>query len=238
MKSIFISQSNYLPWIGYFDAINVVDEFHVYDVVQFTRRDWRNRNTIKTSSGLQWLTIPVQQKSFYQPICETITASNAWQRKHMQALRINYGKAPYFHWVMEHLQSCYESQEENLTKINRQFLTAICQMLQINTAFTEVSNAVLSITDRTDRLLHLCHEASASRYVTGPAAKAYIKEEAFAAAGIELCYLRYDGYTPYQQSHPPFTWQVSIVDLLMHTGPAARDYLLSNHSPSTLLTCL
>lgn len=62
MKSIAISQSNYIPWKGYFDMTAYVDEFVLYDDVQYTRRDRRNRNKIKTPVGLSWLTVPVQVK--------------------------------------------------------------------------------------------------------------------------------------------------------------------------------
>ena len=72
MKKVAILQSNYIPWKGYFDLINIVDEFIVYDDMQYTRRDWRNRNKIKTPQGLQWLTIPVEIKGkFFQKINET-----------------------------------------------------------------------------------------------------------------------------------------------------------------------
>jgi hypothetical protein len=69
MKKIAIVQSNYIPWIGYFDLINSVDEFVLFDDVQFTKRDWRNRNNIKTPNGTFKLTIPVLTKgNFYQSI--------------------------------------------------------------------------------------------------------------------------------------------------------------------------
>lgn len=71
MKKIAILQSNYIPWKGYFDLINMVDEFILYDDVQYTKNDWRNRNKIKTSQGLQWLTIPVYHKNLEQKINET-----------------------------------------------------------------------------------------------------------------------------------------------------------------------
>ena len=63
VKKVAITQSNYIPWKGYFDLINMVDEFVLYDDVQFTKNDWRNRNIIKTNQGLRWLTIPVKQES-------------------------------------------------------------------------------------------------------------------------------------------------------------------------------
>ena len=72
-KKVAISQSNYIPWKGYFDMINSVDEFIFYDEMQYTRRDWRNRNKIKTTSGLIWLTVPVDTKGkFHQKINNSI----------------------------------------------------------------------------------------------------------------------------------------------------------------------
>lgn len=73
MKKVAIVQSNYIPWRGYFDLIAFVDEFIIYDDMQYTKRDWRNRNRIKTSQGLQWITVPVQVKGrFHQKIRETL----------------------------------------------------------------------------------------------------------------------------------------------------------------------
>ncbi|MCC7534232.1 MAG: WbqC family protein, partial [Bacteroidia bacterium] len=65
MKKAIITQSNYIPWKGYFDSIGQVDVFVVYDDMQYTKRDWRNRNLIKTPQGLKWLTIPVEVKGKY-----------------------------------------------------------------------------------------------------------------------------------------------------------------------------
>ena len=64
-KKIAILQSNYIPWKGYFDIINSVDEFIFYDEMQYTKNDWRNRNKIKTQNGLLWLSIPIETKSQY-----------------------------------------------------------------------------------------------------------------------------------------------------------------------------
>mgnify|MGYP000539341168 CR=1 FL=1 len=73
-KRVAILQSNYIPWKGYFDLIAAVDEFILYDDMQFTRRDWRNRNKIKTPNGLQWLTVPVKKKGrYYQAITASVS---------------------------------------------------------------------------------------------------------------------------------------------------------------------
>ncbi|MFW5835685.1 MAG: WbqC family protein, partial [bacterium] len=96
-KKIAILQSNYIPWKGYFDIINYVDEFIVYDDAQYTRRDWRNRNLIKTPRGLKWLTIPVEVKGKYtQTIYETKIADKNWAEKHWKSIRHNYNEADCF----------------------------------------------------------------------------------------------------------------------------------------------
>src|SRR5208283_1807000 len=95
-KSLAAIQSNYIPWKGYFDIINRVDEFMLYDDAQYTRRDWRNRNKIKTPRGLRWLTIPVRVKGkFHQKICETEISDPGWAAGHWQTLRQNYARAKH-----------------------------------------------------------------------------------------------------------------------------------------------
>jgi hypothetical protein len=79
---------------------------------------------------------------------------------------------------------------------------------------------------RSERLLSLCLQAGATRYLSGPAARAYLDEDLFARHGIEVAWLDYTGYPEYEQLHPPFDHHVSVVDLLVHTGGAAPDFLL------------
>ena len=129
MKSIAISQSNYIPWKGYFDQIAMVDEFVIYDSVQYTRRDWRNRNRIKTPSGPQWLTIPVSVKGKYdQSIFETTIQSNEWASNHLKAIELNYSKSPYFRDIYPVLEDAYRqcssnSLSENKNTEGKQWLT-------------------------------------------------------------------------------------------------------------------
>lgn len=96
-KKIAILQSNYIPWKGYFDLINLVDEFILYDDMQYTRRDWRNRNRIKTANGERWLTIPVEVKGkYFQKIKDTVVSDAAWNRKHWDSIVHSYSRAGYF----------------------------------------------------------------------------------------------------------------------------------------------
>ena len=100
-KSIAIIQSNYIPWKGYFDMIGLVDEFIIYDEVQYTKNDWRNRNKIKTKIGIQWLTIPVYQKSLDQRISETVISDKKWATKHWNTLITNIRKHHFLNWFRQ-----------------------------------------------------------------------------------------------------------------------------------------
>src|SRR5437764_13156395 len=92
-KTVAILQSNYVPWKGYFDLVRAVDELILYDEVQYTRRDWRNRNRFKSPGGVRWLTVPVQVKGRYlQRIDETEIGDDGWAAKHWATLRAWYGR--------------------------------------------------------------------------------------------------------------------------------------------------
>jgi hypothetical protein len=135
MKRIAIIQSNYIPWKGYFDLIAGVDELIIYDDVQYTRRDWRNRNTIKTVQGLQWLTVPVKSKGNYlQKISEVIIDGKSWKESHWKSLSHNYKRAPYFKEVSVWLEPLYlDISHVYLSKLNRNFIDKICLYLEITT---------------------------------------------------------------------------------------------------------
>jgi hypothetical protein len=228
MTTIAIVQSNYIPWKGYFDLINLVDEFVLYDDVQYTIRDWRNRNKIKTPNGLMWLTIPIQVKGgYYQKIRETVISDPRWSRRHWKSIVQNYSKAKYFPTFRELFEELYlHSNERFLSQINYRFLTAICEILGINTKLSWSMDYKL-IEGKTERLIDLCKQAGATEYISGPSAKGYIDEELFGQEGITLKYMDYSGYPEYNQLFPPFEHRVSIIDLILNIGPDARKFMKS-----------
>ena len=106
---VAVLQSNYIPWKGYFDIIAGVDEFILYDDMQYTRRDWRNRNKIMTPKGPIWLTIPVEVRGkFYQKISETKVADHKWIDRHWKSIQMNYSRARYFNAYKDRIKEIYE----------------------------------------------------------------------------------------------------------------------------------
>ncbi len=225
-KRVAIVQSSYVPWKGYFDLIRSVDAFILLDDVQFTKRDWRSRNRIKTHHGLAWLSIPVNVKGKYtQLIRETTTADEGWGPRHWQQIRASYAKAPYFGLYAPALEALYAAPpSDRLSDVNHAFLTTICGMLDIPTPIAWSSDYAAS-GERTARLVDLCRAAGGDEYLSGPSARAYIDETAFAAAGIRVRYADYAGYPEYPQLHGAFEHHVSVLDLLFSTGTRASEYM-------------
>jgi hypothetical protein len=225
-KRVAIVQSNYIPWKGYFDVIHSVDEFILYDDMQYTRRDWRNRNRIKTKDGLLWLTIPVEVKGRYlQKIKETAISDTGWNRHHWEVLATTYARTPGFRRYGEYFEALYASATDQfLSAINYRFLTAICRLLEIPTRISWSMDYTLP-DGKTERLVDLCRQAGASTYLSGPAARDYLDESLFERAGIGVEYMDYSGYPEYVQRFGPFEHGVSILDLIFHTGPDARRYM-------------
>lgn len=226
---ILITQSNYIPWKGFFDGINAVDQVILFDDVQFTKRDWRNRNVIKTPEGLKWLTIPVQVKGkFSQKIRDTHVASNEWTKNHWLTIRHAYRKAEFFDDYEKFFEDLYLGCSDlSLSGINHRFLTAICNLLGIKTRFSWSWDYNV-IEGQTERIVSLCQQAKANHYFSGPSAQAYLEVEKFKSAGIDITFFDYTGYKEYPQLYPPFVHEVSIVDTIFSLGPNASEYVFKN----------
>ena len=226
-KRIAIVQSSYIPWKGYFDLIRASDEFILLDDVQFTKRDWRSRNRIKTQHGPAWLTIPVRNKGLYrQLITDTYVSEPRWGASHWAALCANYARTPFFQAYADVIASLYQPRpgDERLSDVNYRFITALCGLLGITTPI-RWSTDYDAPAGRNERLVELCEKAGATDYLSGPTARGYLDEAMFTARGLRVEFADYNGYREYPQPWPPFDHQVSVLDLLFCTGPEAIDYM-------------
>lgn len=227
-KKIAILQSNYIPWKGYFDLINMVDEFILYDDMQYTKRDWRNRNKIKTPQGLKWLSIPVEVKGkFHQKISETKISDPDWAEKHWSIIKQNYSKSTFFKEYQEIFENIYlNNNEEYLSRINYNLILAVCKILGITTKI-RWSNEFNLIDGKTEKLLGICKDCEGKTYISGPAAKGYFDEELAKTDDIKVEWIDYSNYTEYRQLHLPFEHGVSILDLIFNEGENAKNFMKS-----------
>jgi len=224
---VSIIQSNYIPWRGYFDLIKQTDTFVIYDDVQFTKNDWRNRNKIKIKDKSKpiWLSVPVFY-NFPQLILETkIDYSKNWQKKHLTTFKQSYSKALYFKESYDLYKDVINQDVQYISELNIRLIKVIMEYLEIETKL--ISSSELNVSgQKTERLVSILKKLGATTYVSGPTAKNYLDEQLFIDVGIGLEYKTYD-YSPYPQLWGEFNGYVSILDLIANTGKEAKNYIKS-----------
>jgi hypothetical protein len=228
---VTISQPRYLPWLGYFHRIGVSDVFVYLDTVQYTPRDWENRNKIKTDRGWTWLTVPV--KARYLALIPEVTIDNdqPWQHKHWQSLRTFYSKAPYFRDYAERLEHLYLHQTwHHLTDFNLALTTALCDAFGMaKSRFIKASDLGVS-GHATDLLVQICRALGATIYLSGCQGRNYLDEAAFAAHGIGVHYQDY-AHPTYPQLYESFLPGMAAPDLLFNCGRDSARILLAGQAP-------
>ncbi len=227
-----VLQSNYIPWKGYFDLMAMSDMFIVYDSVQYTKNDWRNRNLIPSASGAVWLTIPVATAGLAdQCINQAAISDSRWARKHWATVSQTFAKRPHFGEYRDEWNECYQRSAELtlLHEVNVQFLGMLARQLAITTPIVDDREFETAPDTPTGKLVQLCEFAGADRYVTGPAGLDYLELERFHRRGIEVDVVEYGHYPTYPQNAAEFDHGVSVLDLLSSVGADARDHLLGRY---------
>jgi len=217
-------QSNFLPWRGYFDFIREVDLFIIHDDIQYTKGDWRNRNKIMTPRGAEWITVPVHYRQSSQLIEETaIDYSKPWARGMLNRIRDSYRKAPCFEPYYSEMSDLLVEPADSISDLNLRLIHWVCSHLEIKTPIT-FSREYNPQGAKTERLIGILKQVSATTYLSGPSAQAYLEPELFEQAGIGLEYKVYD-YREYEQLYPPFEPAVSVIALMFMVGKDAKTYL-------------
>lgn len=240
-KTVVVTQSNYIPWRGFFDLVRRADELILLDSVQYTRRDWRNRNAIVTKSGLNWLTIPVSVKGkFDQSIKAVKIVDPAWAERHIRAIDYNYRRAGSFEevapWLFAGLRRA--AGLTKLSDVNRYLVESVCAVLSIGTTVTSCVDVLpqseLQSLGSSERIARLCEAVGGTQYLSGPAAHSYLDVSCFSRRKIAVRWMSYDGYTQYSQCWPGFSPNVSIIDTLLNQGFDASKRLIR---PAGTLLC-
>lgn len=213
-----ILQPSYLPWLGFFDQMHRADTFVYLDDVQFTRRDWRNRNKIRTPNGWSWLTVPVLQKSRFKQLLKDTRIDNSvpWRRKHQEAILSHYAKAPYFDLYFPALESVYNKPWDFLLDLCYETLQILQEALGIQVSILKASEIGVE-SAKGEKILALCQTLGASHYLTGDASAEYLSPEAFDEQGIVLEMQNYR-HPSYHQRYPDFIPYLSVIDLLFNEG--------------------
>jgi hypothetical protein len=213
-------QPQYLPWLGYFDKMDRADVFVLLDVVQYKKNEWQNRNRIRTADGWQWLTVPVRQR-FPTAIRDVrIDESSAWRRKHAEALRTHYGRAPHRAAVLPALEALLREPFAGLADLNARAVGLLAGLLGVRTPVLAASTLGPLPDGADDRLIGLCRRLGCSTYLAGAGGAAYMDLGAYRRAGIEVAFQAFR-HPVYPQTYPGFEPNLSAVDLLFSAGPGA-----------------
>lgn len=224
MNKVVITQSNYIPWKGYFSNLRGATHYVFYDEVQYTKRDWRNRNMLITPNGPKWLTIPVEVKGkYHQKISDTKISDSNWGIKHWNFIESNYSKAPFFNKYKDYFQPLYETKSKFISEINLEFIRKILILLDIDVKIINSADFELK-GDKTEKLFNICKELNAIEYHSAPAARNYMNVELFESNNIEVKWYNYSDFPEYKQLWDDFSHTVSILDMFFNLGNKTKEY--------------
>lgn len=228
---VAVHQPQYLPWIGYFDKMRRADVFCYLNDVQYKKNEWQNRNRIKTAQDWQWLTVPVQYR-FPEKINEVrINNTTQWSKKHLQALKTNYSRAPYFKAYISIFEDTFSRDWELISELNIHLIERLKDALQMQEKKTVISSELTLREDPTDRLIDICKVLGADTYLAGQGGADYMDMARFEKNGLKLI-LQEFAHPVYSQLFGDFQSHLSIVDLLFNCGPESMDMIRSANDSS------
>ncbi len=212
---VTIHQPDFLPWLGFFDRWQKSDLFIVLDDVQYLRRGWQNRDKIKTSQGVLWLTVPVKKKGFYHQEIRYvfIDKQEDWKNKHFNIIKNAYHKAPNFNFIFNELKDIYCDSSEKLIDLNINLLKFCANLLKIKTPLVYSSSYNIT-SKKNSRLVDLIKAVDCDTYLTGLGSKNYLQTELFKKEGIDVLWQEYH-HPQYCQLYGNFVPGLSILDYLM-----------------------
>ncbi|MGD8509924.1 MAG: WbqC family protein [Syntrophobacterales bacterium] len=218
MTVVAIHQPQFLPWLGYIDKLDRSDVFCLLDTVQYKKNEFQNRNKIKTAQGWQWLTVPVTYR-FPQRIEEVgVNQTVDWQRKHLQALKTNYSKAPFFETYYASFEEFYQQSYDFLVQVNVACIQLIVELLGLERKLVLASSLPVETEDSTLRLVEICKNFGGDYYLSGRDGAKYMDVDMFQNHKIEVLFQDFK-HPQYPQCYGPFEPNMSVVDLLFNCGP-------------------
>lgn len=228
-------QPVYLPWLGLFHKIAVADLFCYFDIVQYQKKDFNNRNKIKTSADAMWLSVPVESKDHLSKNVSTIKiVQDGWVKKHLRAVELNYRKAPYFDQYFDPFADVMrESSNDDLGTLNLALLRFFMEHLGIDTPIVKASDHAFTGT-KSDLVQNMCEKLGAQTYVFGAQGRDYANRDSFQKSGINLYFQQYV-HPEYAQINGPFKPYMSVIDLLLNVGPGSLGVIMGGNISASAL---
>jgi len=222
-------QSVYLPWLGLFHKIALADCYVFLDSVQYLKKDWNNRNKIKTSQGWSYLTVPVYSKNKFSQILSDVKINNNinWSNKHWKSIKLLYKKTPYFDKYAPFFEELYSKKWDFLNDLNREIMIFILKELGITTKWIEGSTLNLKGT-KTDLVIDICKKLNADIYIFGALGRNYAEKDKFDRENIKIIFQDYN-HPIYQQRFKDFEPYMSVIDLMFNHGKEAYNIIMEGN---------
>ncbi len=233
MKKTAIMQPYFLPYIGYWQLINSVDEFVVYDNIEYTKKGWFNRNRILEVNHDRLFTIPIKKDSDYLPVNQRYLSDDS-EPEIARILRIiqnNYKKAPYFSQTYPVIEECFLFSSKNLFDYIFNSINVICRHLGIDTKISISSEIMIDHSLKSEKkVLAICKAKDTATYINSIGGMELYNAEEFRSKGIDLKFIKSKDIE-YRQFNVPFVPWLSIIDVLMfndidHTRQMLEEYIL------------
>jgi hypothetical protein len=222
-------QTGYFQWLGLFEQIHRVDTFVVIDDVQFTIRDWRNRNRIKIPYGISWLTVPVltKNKRFQNLIGVKVNNNSNWIHKHINSLKINYNKAQYFNLYIDDIVSILNRKHNFLLDLDLEIFYWLVNSMGMKTKIVLSSSLNIRSETAHDKFVEMARILGANTILEAAAGRNWMDIEYFQKNGISIVFQDYNHptYNQLYMMKGGFISHLSILDLLFNHGPDSLSIL-------------
>lgn len=225
--TLAIFQPYFLPYLGYWQLLAMVDCFVVYDNIEYTKKGWINRNRYLKDGAAEYFTVPLKKGSDFLTVAERQVAADFDRGKLLRTLAASYRRAPQFDEVFPLIERVVAAPLDNLFEFVQHSLTEVAGFLEIRTPMVVSSTIAIDHELRAEqKVLALCRALRADRYVNPIGGQALYSPAAFAAASIRLDFVRARP-VEYPQLGKPFVPNLSILDVLMFNSKAAVGGMLS-----------
>ena len=227
---IAIMQPYFVPYIGYFQLINAVDKFVIYDNIKYTKKGWINRNRILVDGKDEYITLPIRKDSDYLDVDQRKLADSFIDDKNkiLRKLAHAYQKAPHYKTVYALMEWILEKPENNLFEFIYKSVVEICKFLDINTSFVVSSTLPVDHELKSqDRVIAICKALKTTTYINPPGGMELYSKDTFKENDIALEFLQ-PAPIRYTQFKNDFIPSLSIIDVMMFNSPEEIKNLLAS----------
>lgn len=208
-----VMQPYFVPYIGYFQLINAVDMFVIFDDVNYMNRGWVNRNRILLNGQPHYVTLCLSAASQCKKINDLVLKFDS--RKMLKTIYHSYCKAKYFSSVQPLVERILTYEEENLAKYITNSIREVAEYLGIKGKLINASvEHIRQDLKGRDRIITMCKHYGAAQYYNAIGGMSLYNKEEFKAEGIDLKFLKTKDFS-YKQFGNDFVPSLSIIDVLM-----------------------